>query len=289
MVGKITTMETKTMQSKEFSESTYRDFCTYLEDHCGIVLGGSKQYLVRSRLFPLIEEYQLPDLTTVINLTITGRNRELQKKVIDAMTTNETLWFRDGYPYELLHNSLLTKLDKLNKPIRIWSAACSSGQEPYSIAICYLEYKQRNPGAFSRGFEIVATDLSSEMLAACRDGSYDDHALARGMGKERLAKFFHVNGTGRHQVNEEVKRLVKFQSVNLLHAYHALGKFDMVFIRNVLIYFSTDVKTKILQQIAGLMSSDSILFLGASESVSYTDNLFSMVKASPGLYYQLPK
>lgn len=277
------------MQSREFSESTYRNFCAYLEDHCGIVLGDSKQYLVRSRLFPFIDEYKLPDISTVIDLTITGGNRELQLKVIDAMTTNETLWFRDSYPYELLHSSLLAKLDKLNKPIRIWSAACSSGQEPYSIAICYLEYKQRNPGSFSRGFEIVATDLSSEMLSACRDGSYDDHALARGMNQERLGKFFHVNGTGRHQVNDEVKRLVKFQPVNLTHAYHSLGKFDMVFIRNVLIYFSTDVKTKILQQIAALMSNDSILFLGASESVSYTDNLFEMVKASPGLYYQLPR
>lgn len=283
-------METaQIMQNREFSETTYRNFCKYLEDHCGIVLGDAKQYLVRSRLFPYIDEFKLPDLTTVIEQTISGRNRALQSKVIDAMTTNETLWFRDNYPYELLHNSLFDRLDKLNKPIRIWSAACSSGQEPYSIAICFLEYKKRNPGAFARGFEIIATDISNEMLDACKDGSYDDHALARGMSPQRLSQFFHVNGRGRHQVNDEVKRLVKFQSFNLMGAYHSLGKFDMVFIRNVLIYFSTDVKTKILQQIADLMHSDSILFLGASESVSFTDNLFNMVKASPGLYYQLPK
>ena len=276
-------------QNREFSDTTYRQFCTYLETYCGIVLGDSKQYLVRSRLFPFIDQYALPDLTTVIEQTIRGHNPALQTAVIDAMTTNETLWFRDGYPYELLTNSVLAKLDALNKPIRVWSAACSSGQEPYSIAICYLEYKQRHPNAFARGFEIIATDLSSDMLTQCKDGSYDDHAMSRGMDKARLAKFFHVNAKGRQQVNDELKQIITFQPVNLLHSYSNLGKFDMVFMRNVLIYFSTDIKTKILQQIAGLLHSDSILFLGASESVSYTNQLLTMVKASPGLYYQLSR
>ncbi len=276
-------------QNREFSDTTYRQFCTYLETYCGIVLGDSKQYLVRSRLFPFIDQYALPDLTTVIEQTIRGHNPALQTAVIDAMTTNETLWFRDGYPYELLTNSILAKLDALNKPIRVWSAACSSGQEPYSIAICYLEYKQRHPNAFAQGFEIIATDLSSDMLHQCKDGSYDAHAMSRGMDKMRLAKFFHVNAKGRQQVNDELKQIITFQPVNLLHSYSSMGKFDMVFMRNVLIYFSTDIKTKILQQIAGLLHSDSILFLGASESVSYSNQLLTMVKASPGLYYQLSR
>lgn len=275
------------MQNREFSDATYRDFCQFLEKNCGIVLGDSKQYLVRSRLFPFIEEFNLKDLTTVLQTAIRGSNRQLQNKVIDAMTTNETLWFRDNYPYELLAKEILPKLDALNKPITVWSAACSSGQEPYSIAICYKEYKEKYPNGFRHGFKIIATDLSSEMLANCKEGSYDDHALARGMNKIRLDKFFHVNGKGKHQVNDDVKQLISFQPLNLMHSYQSLGKFDVVFCRNVLIYFSTDVKRKILQQIADRMTPDSILFLGASESVSFTENLFTMVKASPGLYYQV--
>ena len=275
------------MQNREFSDATYHDFCQFLEKNCGIVLGGSKQYLVRSRLFPFIEEFDMKDLTTVLQTAIRGSNRQLQSKVIDAMTTNETLWFRDNYPYELLAKEILPKLDALNKPITIWSAACSSGQEPYSIAICYKEYKEKYPNAFRHGFKITATDLSSEMLANCKEGSYDDHALARGMNKIRLDKYFHVNGKGKHQVNDDLKKLISFQPLNLMHSYQSLGKFDVVFCRNVLIYFSTDVKRKILQQIADRMTPDSILFLGASESVSFTENLFTMVKASPGLYYQV--
>ncbi len=275
------------MQNREFSDATYTDFCTFLEKHSGIVLGKTKQYLVRSRLFPFIESYELPDITAVINTAITGRDRQLQTQVIDAMTTNETLWFRDNYPYQLLERSVLDELNALNRPIRVWSAACSSGQEPYSIALCYLQYKQKHPNAFARGFEIIATDLSSEMLDACRDGSYDDHALARGMPNELLTKYFHVNGRGRHQINDEVKRIVTFKPLNLMHSYAALGKFDLVFCRNVLIYFSNDVKRKILQQIAATMHPHSILFLGASESVSLTEDLYKMVKAPTGLYYQV--
>ena len=202
------------------------------------------------------------------------------------MTTNETLWFRDNYPFDLLVKDLLPKLSAKNQKIRIWSAACSSGQEPYSIAMSVLEYQRQRPGALRAGVEIVATDLSSEMLQKCESGIYDELSLARGLSPQRRQAFFQKNESGLMQIKPDVRRMVNFRSLNLLSSYAALGRFDIVFCRNVLIYFSADIKQRILQQIAGQLQSEGILFLGASESISAASDTYNMVKCHPGLYYQ---
>ena len=274
------------MANKDVSPASYLKFREFLEKQCGIVLGENKQYLVRSRLASLLYKHKYESADELIDVVVRGFDRALLQSVIDAMTTNETLWFRDNYPFDLLVNDLLPSLSSKNQRIRIWSAACSSGQEPYSIAMSVLEYQRQRPGALRAGVEIVATDLSSEMLQKCELGLYDELSLARGLSPQRRQTFFQQGDNGMMQVKPEVRRMVTFKSLNLLTSYASLGRFDIVFCRNVLIYFSADVKQRILQQIAGQLQPEGILFLGASESISAASSTYSMVKCHPGLYYQ---
>ncbi|MDF2178329.1 protein-glutamate O-methyltransferase CheR [Aliiglaciecola sp. CAU 1673] len=273
------------MPEQELGNQDYVTFRDYLERQCGIVLGDNKQYLVRSRLSPLLRRFDIPDLSQLLRKVVNGHDRTLREAVIDAMTTNETLWFRDSYPYELLKSELLSKFKGKSGPLKIWSAACSSGQEPYSIAICVLEYLQRNPGAFPGGVQIVGTDISTDMLSRCKAAEYDNLSLSRGLSEERKRQFFETMDNGSMRLKSQVTAMVSFRPINLLESYASLGRFDMVFCRNVLIYFSPQVKTQILQQIAACLPSAGILFLGASESMSGLSDAFSMIRCNPGLYY----
>ncbi len=155
------------MTAIAISDQEYRDFCRFLEAQCGIVLGDSKQYLVRSRLSPLVTKYKLTSLSDLLRDVVTGRNRDLRVAAVDAMTTNETLWFRDSYPYTVLADRLLPELAANKRPIKIWSSASSSGQEPYSMAMTILEVQQRRPGLLP-SISITATDISASMLDMCR-------------------------------------------------------------------------------------------------------------------------
>lgn len=273
------------MENREISEREYQQFGQFLERQCGIVLGDNKQYLVRSRLMPIVREFEFVGLNSLIQTIVNGQNRRLNELVVDAMTTNETLWFRDTYPFDLLDKKLLPEFAERSRSLRIWSAACSSGQEPYSIAMTFLEYKKKYPNSFPGGLEIIATDLSSDMLTKAQAAEYDNLSIARGLSEQRKNQFFKANSKGMSCLNLDVKKLVKFRPLNLLDSYQSLGKFDMVFCRNVLIYFAPAVKSKILQQIAATLQPSGKLFLGASESVTGITNDFDMVRCSPGLFY----
>ncbi|MCT7941653.1 MULTISPECIES: CheR family methyltransferase [Shewanella] len=271
---------------KSLAEAEYNQFRLFLEQHSGIVLGENKQYLVRSRLAPLMGKYNLPSLSEVVKHSMKPTERQLRAEVIDAMTTNETLWFRDRYPFDLLHNTLLPEYSKLGRSLRIWSAACSSGQEPYSLAMTALEYQQRKPGALPGGITIQATDLSPSMLERCKNAEYDGLALARGLSEERKRQFFDALPNGNMKIKDNVKRLVNFRAHNLLESYTLLGKYDIIFCRNVLIYFAPEAKAKILRQFAAALNPKGILFLGASESIAGLTDEFDMVRCNPGIYYQ---
>ncbi|OOF00676.1 chemotaxis protein CheR [Salinivibrio sp. MA351] len=274
------------MTNVAISDQEYRDFCKHLESKCGIVLGDSKQYLVRSRLSPLVNKFGLASLSELVKSVITGRNRELAVAAIDAMTTNETLWFRDTYPYEVLAHRLLPELAKARKPIKIWSSASSSGQEPYSIAMTVAETQQRKPGMLS-SVSITATDISTSMLEACRQGIYDNLALGRGLSPERRRTFFEDVGDGKMRIKDSIKRMVTFRPQNLMESYSLLGKFDIIFCRNVLIYFSPDMKAKVLNQMAGALNPGGYLILGASESLTGLTDKFEMIRCNPGIIYKL--
>jgi chemotaxis protein methyltransferase CheR len=221
----------------------FEQFRVFLEKACGILLGENKQYLVSSRLNKLMEQQGIKSLGELVQRIQSQPRSGLKEMVVDAMTTNETLWFRDTYPFEVLKSKVLPEAIKASpgQRLRIWSAACSSGQEPYSISMSIDEFERTNMGQLKAGAQIVATDLSGTMLTNCKTGEYDSLALGRGLSPERLQRFFDPKGAGRWAVKAPIKSRVEFRSFNLLDSYSILGKFDMVFCRNVLIYFSAEV------------------------------------------------
>lgn len=275
------------MTNRELGNAEYDAFCHFLEQQSGIVLGDNKLYLVKSRLAPLMRQFNIDSLTELVARSMQVRERALRSAVLDAMTTNETLWFRDTYPFEVLKSQLFPEFRNLQRPLRIWSAASSSGQEAYSIAMTYLEWRARNPGALPHGIEVVGTDISNRVLEQARQGVYDGLSLARGLSDERKQHFFESLENNRTmRLKEEVRNLVKFRHLNLLDSYTLLGKFDIIYIRNVLIYFSPEIKRKILAQVRMVMQPDGYLLLGASESISGLTNDFQMLRCNPGIVYK---
>lgn len=272
------------MTDSGFDQHHYADFSYFLEQACGIVLGDSKQYLVRSRLTPIVKKFGCVSLNAYIDSVVKG-NQKHRAAAIEAMTTNETLWFRDDYPFKLLEHTVLKQFSSKTNPFRIWSAACSSGQEAYSVAMTILNFKKQHSNTFRGGIDIVGTDISEEMLEQCRSAEYDQLAISRGLPEQLKSDFFEPADNARLRLKTHVKSLTTFKSINLLGSYSSLGKFDIVFCRNVLIYFSPEVKKQILQKIAASLQDNGILFLGASESLSGLTDEFTMVRCSPGLYY----
>lgn len=274
------------MSARQLDDKSYSQFRIFLEQQCGIVLGENKQYLVKSRLAPLMAHFHVDTLSELVARTLNPVERQLRAAVIDAMTTNETLWFRDEYPFTLLQTKLFPEFAKLNRPLKIWSAASSSGQEPYSIAMSVLEYQQKNPTSFAAGVQIVGTDISTTMLEHCKYGRYDSLALSRGLSPERKRQFFEPSENGMWKVKDNVKKLVNFRPLNLLNSYSLMGRFDIVFCRNVLIYFSPEIKAQIISQFHGVLNPEGYLFLGASESLSGLNQRYKMIRCNPGIIYQ---
>ncbi|WP_256385118.1 CheR family methyltransferase [Photobacterium toruni] len=268
------------------STQEYKEFCRFLEAQCGIVLSDGKQYLVRSRLSPLMTKVGISTISELLQLIKKSSYLELKNNVINAMTTNETLWFRDIYPFKVLQSKIFPELIDQKKNIRIWSAASSSGQEAYSIAMTVLETQTRLPRLLNN-VSIVGTDISSEMLNACKAGIYDELAMNRGLSAERRRFFFEDNQDGRMRLSDKVKKMVTFRPQNLKDSYALLGKFDIIFCRNVLIYFAPEMKEKVLSQIATQLNPGGYLFLGASETLGGLSNKFEMIRCEPGIAYRL--
>ncbi|MBK5962730.1 chemotaxis protein [Thiocystis minor] len=258
----------------------YAEFSRFLSDCCGLVLGENRQYLVSSRLSRLLDEFSFAKVEDLLKALRRSADPTLKSRVIDAMTTNETSWFRDNYPFDILRQVVLPELAAKQKPIRIWSAACSSGQEPYSISMVVAEWEGSYPPK-TASVSILATDLSESVLADARAGLYDGLSIVRGLSPERRQRFFESVEHG-HRIKPEIQRRVRFQKLNLMESYATLGKFDIVFCRNVLIYFSAETKRRIFDGIARQMDSGGYLFVGASEAVgSYTD-AFEVLRTPQG-------
>ena len=277
-------------QRDSFDQAEFDQFRQFLQSACGIALGDNKQYLVSSRMRGLLKEHKLTSFSALLLALNKPGSRRLKDQVIEAMTTNETFWFRDIYPFEHLKDQLLPALmneqNKGAEPIKIWSAACSSGQEPYSISIAVEEYRQlRAMGVLRRPVEILATDLSSIVLVQARAGTYDRAAIARGLSEERLTRYFdQLDDLWR--VKPAVRERVQFKAWNLLDPYISLGKFDVVFCRNVLIYFDSELKQGILRKLHGVLKPGGVLVLGSSESLAGANDLFEMVRCEPGIMYR---
>jgi len=264
----------------------YDTFRRYLEDACGIVLGENKHYLVTSRLKRVTEEFSFPTLSDMMSTLVRGNDRHLREKVIDAMTTNETMWFRDVYPFEILRKELIPELAKKKAPIKIWSAASSTGQEAYSISMATTEFQQSNPGVLTSKVEIVGTDISQTVVNKAKFGRYDELSVVRGLSPERRDKFFSKKDD-QWAINADIVQRTRFTELNLLNNYSLLGKFDIIFCRNVLIYFSSEMKKDILERMAGILKPGGTLILGGSESPTGYTKKFAMVRYPDGVVYRL--
>jgi len=265
----------------------YLAFCHYLEKSSGITLGDNKAYLVKNRLRPILEAHNVKTLAEATKKIEIGQDRKLKLEIIDAMTTNETSWFRDKYPFEYLHDELLPKLtgSRMSTP-RIWSAACSYGHEAYSISMIVDEFMIKNPGCFPGGIQIIGTDISSRVVKSASAAEYDYLSIARGLSEDRKKKYF-TKGTGDiYKLNEKIKSRARFQYLNLLESYATMGKFDIIFCRNVLIYFSSENKAEIMSKFSKSLHSDGVLILGASETVTNHSKAFEMVRCPRGVVYQ---
>ena len=267
--------------------SEYKVFRDYLAEISGIVLGDNKQYLVSSRLHHLMIKFRLDSLGALVELMQQASQRHLRQAVLDAMTTNETLWFRDTHPFNIFRDKLLPEFQRdQKKSVRVWSAACSSGQEPFSLSMLVDEYKRANLGAPSYSVDILATDLSLSMIDVGKAAEYHHHALGRGLSAERQQQFFDSIDDNNWRVISDVRQRVRFQSLNLMDSFAALGKFEVVFCRNVLIYFSPELKMNILRRIHAALRPRGYLILGASEGLADAKQYFKMVQCSPGIIYQ---
>lgn len=273
--------------SPEVSTEEYSRLSEFLSSACGIELGDNKQYLVSSRLKTLLAEHGLKSIAELLLSVRNDGKSGLRQQIIDAMTTHETLWFRDQYPYEALKRMILPELARLGTSnIRIWSAACSSGQEPYSIGMILEEYRREYPKDPLSNVQIVATDISMTTLKSAKEGIYEDIALARGLASDRRAKFFDEQGD-KAVIKELVRKQVTFQELNLMSPFSTLGKFHVIFCRNVLIYFSDKNKCDILDRMANVLEPGGYLFMGGSESINRYSNKYEVARCYGGMVFRV--
>ena len=275
--------------SLDNQQNEYRQFRTFLQDSCGILLGDNKAYLVNSRLKTLLSQYDISNMGQLIAQLSLPTSQKLREHVIDAMTTNETLWFRDGYPFDILKNRILSEVcdTKGNSSLRIWSAACSTGQEPYSISMAVKEFLSARSGRVKLDVKVTATDIAPTVLDNAKMGTYQLLALGRGLSDNRLKKFFSKKSGDSWEINQEIKSMVDFKPLNLLNNYQSIGaNFDVIFCRNVLIYFSPELKREILIKMHKALKKGGYLILGASESLTGLSDYFDILQCRPGIIYR---
>ena len=255
---------------------------SFLKQKSGLVLSDDKQYLIESRLMPIARKAGLQSIAELIGRLKKVSDRALQESVVEAMTTNESFFFRDKTPFDHFVDTILPHMveNRKGKTIRIWCAAASTGQEPYSLAMCLKENAAKLGGA---RFEIIGTDISNEVLEKAKVGYYSQFEVQRGLPVQLLLKYFKQNGE-MWQVTPDVRSMVSYKPFNLLDSFTSLGKFDVVFCRNVLIYFDQATKSDIMNRLAKQMPDDGFLVLGAAETVVGLSDSFRSVTGKRGLY-----
>ena len=252
-----------------------------------IVLAPGKEYLVEARLLPIARSMGLPDVGQLVDSVRTRPSPESTRRIVEALTTNETSWFRDGDPFTALTSTVLPSLLAARGPaerLQIWSAACSSGQEPYTIAMLL---EDALPNAASR-VAVTATDLSREMVERTRAGKFSQLEVNRGLPAAMLVRHFARAGT-EWQVSPSLRRMVTASECNLAAPLSRMGPFDVVYLRNVLIYFDLPTKQAILRRVRALMRPDGWLFLGAAETTLGVDDSWERVVIGRSSAYRLLK
>ncbi len=255
-----------------------------LKKRSGLALTEDKIYLIESRLLPIAKQLGLENIAKLCEHLRMQPTESLLVDITEAMTTNESSFFRDTKPYEQLRSSIIPALMKeqaASKQLRIWSAACSTGQEPYTIAICLKEDSAKMPGW---NVEIIASDLASKVVDKAKQGIYSQFEVQRGMPIQLLIKYFSQLPDTTWQLKDMIRNVVDFRLQNLLESYDALGKFDLVFCRNVLIYFDDATKGGITQKMKQVLQPHGILIIGSTESLVDPDGDFVAVDNFRGAY-----
>jgi chemotaxis protein methyltransferase CheR len=253
-----------------------------LKDRSGLDLSADKQYLIESRLLPLSRKSGLSGISELVQ-KMKGGSADITTQVVEAMTTNETFFFRDKVPFDHFRDSIMPEILQARagrKTLRIWCAAGSTGQEPYSLAMCLKEM-----GAALAGWriEILATDLSQEVLEKSKAGIYSQFEVQRGLPIQMLVKYFKQVGEF-WQLNADIRAMVQHRQLNLLHDFSQLGVFDVIFCRNVLIYFDQETKINIFNRLVKTNEPDGFLVLGAAETVVGLTDVFKPYPERRGLY-----
>jgi len=254
-----------------------------LMDRSGLVITFEKMYLLETRLMPVAHRHGFKNIGTLVGHLMASFNESLAIDIIEAMNTHESLFFRDSAPFSMFQEVILPELlerRKNKKSFRVWCAACSSGQEPYSLAMILAEEAARLSGWRP---EIIATDISHTVLARAAEGRYTQFEVQRGLPVTKLIKYFKQDEET-WQINSDIRDMVQFRQFNLLESSYKLGDFDVVFCRNVLIYFDLETKTTVMTKISKSLAEDGVLFLGSSESTIGITKDFWPVKAGRGVY-----
>ncbi|MGA3400143.1 MAG: protein-glutamate O-methyltransferase CheR [Acetobacteraceae bacterium] len=254
-----------------------------LRSRSGLVIGQDKIYLLETRLAPILKREKLRDLNDLVD-RLRGRGAEaVARDVVEAMTTNESFFFRDDKPFQHFRSQALARVvaaRPAGTPLRIWSAAASSGQEAYSLAMILSESRAV---LGDRRVEILGTDLARDQLARAREGLYTQFEVQRGLPVQMLMRYFRREDPG-WRISDSLRAMVQWKEWNLLGDLRPLGRFDIVFCRNVLIYFDQPTKTRALEAIAGQMSADGMLYLGGAETVLGLTTRFAPLPAERGVY-----
>jgi len=255
----------------------------FLKQQSGLVLTNEKQYLIESRLLPVARKAGLASLSALIGKIKEPGQSMLAATVVEAMTTNESFFFRDKTPFEHFTDTMLPKMlaaRARERRLRIWCAAASTGQEPYSLAMCLKDAEAKLAGW---RVEILGTDLSTDVLEKAKAGVYTQFEVQRGLPINHLLKYFTQIGDT-WQINSNMRSMVQYRKLNLLENFSSLGQFDIIFCRNVLIYFDNKTKVEILERMAKMMPADGYLVLGAAETVVGLTDVFKPLTEKRGLY-----
>jgi chemotaxis protein methyltransferase CheR len=264
------------------SNSAFETFASLLKSQSGLVIGMDKIYLLETRLGGILKRENLSDLNQLAD-RLRRPGDPVARDVVEAMTTNESFFFRDDKPFIHFRAQALPRLVAARPPgstIRVWSAASSSGQEAYSLAMIVAESKAV---LGDRKVEIIGTDIARDQLARARDGLYSQFEVQRGLPVQMLMRYFKKEDSN-WRINDAIKAMAQFREFNLLSDLRSLGRFDIVFCRNVLIYFDQPTKARVLGAIAGVMPADGILYLGGAETVLGITPRFAPLPAERGVY-----
>ncbi len=264
----------------------------YILDISGINLDESKAYLVETRLSGLIKEYGCSSYRELCGIAKADPKNIVENEIINAISTNETLFFRDKGPFEVLQHKILPDLiDRRTErssgnfpvPIRIWSAACSTGQELYSIA---MVLKELLPDLKKYNVKLLGTDISDSAIGQASHGTYNKFEIERGLSKEMIEKYFIPNG-GNWKVSDEIRAMVSFAKQNILKPFKCLGRLDIIFCRNVSIYFNLEDRKKLFENLASVLEPDGYLIIGSTESLTGICPIFEPKRYLRTIYYQL--